>query len=360
MLGQTFSLLTPRPLRKLCSLYLWLAAVFHLLMLVSLILVMAVMSPSAAATECRGENLLDKLQREQPQRYAAVVEEGYSVLNGKGLFWRVEKEGTPPSYLLGTMHVTDPRVVEMPRGTAEAHASARTIVIESDEILDERKALVGILSRPELTMFTDGRSIESILSPEDRITLEDGLKTRGLSLSAVSRMKPWMLAGFVASSACETARKSEGAMFLDKKIALDAIAAGKSVKGLETLSEQLAAMAEMPMEFHLEALLETVRLGDQMNDVVETMTQLYLAGETGMTIPALQAITPADADDNKSAYAAFESAVISDRNHRMAERAAPLLAEGGVFMAVGALHLPGENGVVELLRKQGFAVIPAP
>ncbi|MFN7102065.1 MAG: TraB/GumN family protein, partial [Pseudorhizobium sp.] len=313
-----------------------------------------------AETECRGTNLLDTLQKEDPARYAEALEEGREIVNGRGLFWKIERPGVHPSYLLGTMHVTDPRVLEMPAGAAQAHAAARTIVIESDEILDETKAMAAILAKPELTMFTDGRSIETLLSTDDLAVLRAGLEERGLSLSSVSRMKPWMLAAFVASSACETARKAENAVFLDKKIALDAVAAGKPVKGLETLQEQLEAMTKLPIDFHLEALVETVKLGDRMDDVVETMTQLYLTGETGMTIPALRALTPSSSDDDESAYAAFESAIISDRNMRMAERAAPILAEGSVFMAVGALHLPGDGGLVALLRQQGFTVTPAP
>lgn len=345
-----------RILDRLCSLSLWLTGLLHVLMLISLLLILAAISPAEAAEECRGENLLVKLERDNPARYLAVVKEGLGVVNGEGLFWKIDREGLPPSYLLGTMHVTDPRVLQMPQGAAEAHASAKTIIIESDEILDEKKAMAAILAKPELTMFTDGRSIENLLAAEDRLVLEEGLSNRGLSLSAVSRMKPWMLAGFVASSACETARKAEGAAFLDKKIAMDAMAAGKPVKGLETLAEQLEAIAEMPMEFHLQALVETVRLGEDMDDVIETMTELYLAGRTGMTIPALRAITPSEDADDESVYAAFESAVISDRNKRMANRAAPMLEEGAAFIAVGALHLPGQDGLVELLRGLGFTV----
>nr|CAD6432074.1 polysaccharide biosynthesis protein GumN [Rhizobium sp. Q54] len=343
---------------KLPSLCLWLMAALHLLVLLTFLLVLFSLSP-AMAQECRGADLLEKLREDDPQRYASVLEEGRQAINGRGLFWKIEKNGLPPSYLLGTMHVTDPRVLKMPPGAAEAHAAARTIVIESDEILDEKKAMAAILAKPDLTMFTDGRSIEALLPAADLADLEDGLRKRGLVLSAVSRMKPWMLAGFVASSACETARKSDGAVFLDKKLALDAIAAGKPVEGLETLEEQLAAMAEMPIDFHLQALVETVRLGDRMDDVVETVTKLYLSEETGLTIPALKALTPTSTDEDESAYAAFESAVISNRNHRMAERAAPLLADGSVFLAVGALHLPGEDGLVELLRQQGFTVTRA-
>jgi hypothetical protein len=361
MISQSsFPLLPVRLLRRLSDVSLWLLAALPLLMLMSLLLILAAISPAKAADGCRGEDLLRKLEREDPKRFAAIAEEGRGVANGQGLFWKIERPDVHPSYLLGTMHVTDPRVLRMPPGAAEAHASSRTIVIESDEILDEKKATAAILAKPELTMFTDGRSIETLLSAEDRKVLEDGLQKRGLALSAVSRMKPWMLAGFIASSACESARKAENAIFLDKKIAADAVAAGKPVKGLETLAEQLTAMAAMPIDFHLQALVETVRLGDEMDDVVETMTQLYLNGETGMTIPALKALTPTHSDEDESAYAAFEAAVISERNYRMAERAAPILADGGVFVAVGALHLPGKDGLIELLRQRGFAVSRIP
>jgi uncharacterized protein YbaP (TraB family) len=355
MMTIAFPQITSRLLNKLPESAQWLLAAAHVLALASFIVVLLVISP-AQAQECHGENLLEALQRDDPQRYSEVVAEGSKVVNGKGLFWKIEGKGTTPSYLLGTMHVTDPRVLEMPSGAAKAHAEANTIVIESDEILDEKKAMAAMLAKPELTMFTDGRSIESLLSQDDLAILEAGLKKRGLALSAVSRMKPWMLASFVALPACELARKKQNAAFLDKQIALDAIAAGKTVKGLETLDEQLTAMTKLPLDFHLKALVETVKLGDRMDDVIETMTALYLQGETGLTIPALKALTPTEAGEDESAYAAFESTIISQRNHTMAERARPLLEEGGVFMAVGALHLPGDDGLVSLLRKQGFAV----
>jgi uncharacterized protein YbaP (TraB family) len=127
------------------------------------------------------------------------------------------------------------------------------------------------------------------------------------------------------------------------------------VKGLETLAEQLQAMADLPVDFHLKSLIETLELGDKMSDVVETMTDLYLSGDIGMTMPMLKTVSPEGGEEGGD-YAAFEQRVILDRNKVMAERAAPILAGGNVFMAVGALHLPGNDGLVELLRRQGFTV----
>lgn len=204
-------------------------------------------------------------------------------------------------------------------------------------------------------MFTDGTTIDKLLSPEDYTRLETGLKQRGIPISAVSRMRPWMISSAVALPACEIARKAKGAQFLDQKIATDAISEGKQVKGLETLAEQIQAMADLPVEFHLKSLIQTLELGDKMSDVVETMTDLYLSGDIGMTMPMLKTVTPEEEGEN-SDYAAFEQRVILDRNKVMAERATPILDNGNVFMAVGALHLPGREGVIELLRKQGFTV----
>ncbi|MBB1249552.1 TraB/GumN family protein [Rhizobium sp. G21] len=56
--------------------------------------------------------------------------------------------------------------------------------------------------------------------------------------------------------------------------------------------------------------------------------------------------------------AAFEEKLITIRNHHMADRGAPILEKGNVFMAVGALHLIGDEGLVELMRKKGYTATP--
>ncbi len=340
---------------------LWLAAAFHLALLAAFLFVLLTLKPAHAQEEptCGGKDLLAALQTDEPATYAKLRAEADAIPNGRGIFWKIEKPGLAPSWLLGTMHVTDPRVLTMPAAARTAAAEASTIIIESDEILDEKKAAAAMLMHPELTMFTDGKTIRDHLSPDQATRLEDGLKKRGLAVAAVQRMQPWIISSFVALPACETARKSKGASFLDKHIAEDAIKAGKSVAGLETLAEQLRAMADLPTEFHLQALIETLELGDKMDDVIETMTTLYLSGDIGMTMPMLEIVTPAQTGKDESSYAAFEKRIVTDRNHVMAERAGPMLAKGGVFIAVGALHLPGEEGLVELLKKQGFTLTPA-
>ncbi|TCM55049.1 hypothetical protein C8J36_104242 [Rhizobium sp. PP-F2F-G48] len=311
----------------------------------------------AEEVACKGVNLLEGWATTDPARVKSVEAEAARVVNGMGKFWKIEKPGIPASYLLGTMHVTDPRVLAMPEGAPDAFAGAATVIVESDEVLDETKARIALLSDPSLTMFTDGSTIETYLDADQKVILTEGLKARGLPLPTVARMKPWMIASFVSLPPCELSRKAGGARFLDQKLAQDAVSQGKTLKGLETIVEQIRAIDGLPIAFHISALVETLKLGSLVEDAMETTTDLYLEGRIATIMPMLKAASQTVEDsDSEQQSIAFEQRIVTDRNHVMATRAGPSLDAGNVFMAVGALHLPGPEGVVELLRKQGFTL----
>jgi uncharacterized protein YbaP (TraB family) len=271
------------------------------------------------------------------------------------LLWRLEKPGEKPSYLFGTMHMTDPRVTALPAAAQKAFDGSDTVIIETTEVLDQKKMMATLAKEPDLMMFTDNTTLSSLLSPKDAAAVDKALDARGIPPSSVAKMKPWILSAMVALPACELARKAGGAPVLDVKLAEEAKAAGKDVEGLETAADQLRAMASLPLSFHMKGLVDTLKLGDRMNDVNETMIVLYQRGEIGMIWPLFRTVLPDEADD-PAGYAAFEQAMVTGRNKVMADHAAPILAKGNAFMAVGALHLPGEEGLVELFRKAGYTV----
>jgi uncharacterized protein len=305
---------------------------------------------------CKGVSLVKHLAASNPQKLAEVRARASGTRNGRGLLWKVEKAGLAPSYLFGTMHVTDPRVTRLPDAAQAALDAAGTVVIETIEILDPAIAQAALLTRPELTMFTDGNTLTSLLDEDETRLIETELSRRGIPLAAVSQMKPWMIAGLVALPACEMARKTKGVEFLDIKIAKTARAEGKQLLGLESIGEQMSAMADLPMEFHIRGLVETIKLADMMPDIMATMTDLYLKGEIAQIMPVILAAGPQDMESDTSGYAAFEERIVRMRNHVMAERATPILDAGNAFIAVGALHLPGEEGVVALLQDAGYTV----
>lgn len=320
-------------------------------------LLMTTEKASAAMPVCGGKDLLAELTAEHPDRMAALRAEADATPNGKGILWRIERKGSPPSWLLGTMHVSDPRVVTLGPAAQAAYDAADTVVIETTDVLDNARMTETMLKRPELMMFTDGTSLTSLLSAEERAVAEKALGERGLSLAGVQKMKPWIVSALVSLPACELARKSAGAPVLDIKLAQEAKAAGKRVEGLETMVDQLEAMASLPMKLHLQGMVETLRLGSEIDDLTETMVLIYRSGETGLFWPFFKFAFPTEADEEAS-YAAFQEAMVDARNRHMAEAARPILDRGGAFVAVGALHLAGPNGLVALLRQEGYEVTP--
>lgn len=304
---------------------------------------------------CVGTDLTVNLQKDQPAIYQKIADEAAATPNGKGLLWKLEKPGQKPSYLFGTMHMTDSRVTTLPVPAQKAFDEADTLIIETTEVLDQKKMMATLAQDPGLMMFTDNTTLSSLLSPGDAAAMDKALDERGIPPSSVAKMKPWMLSAMVALPACELARKAGGAPVLDVKLAQDAQAHGKGVEGLETAADQLRAMASLPMDFHMKGLVDTLKLGDKMDDVNETMIDLYQRGEIGMIWPLFRAVLPDEAEDS-AGYAAFEETMVTSRNKVMVEHAAPILAKGNAFMAVGALHLPGAEGLVEDFRKAGYTV----
>lgn len=313
----------------------------------------------AAAQTCTGKDLIAEMAVSDPATLAKIKAQAAATANGDGRLWKVEKTGTPASYLFGTMHVTDPRVVTLPPEAAKAFEAAHTLVIETTDVLDQKAMMAEMAQHPELMMFTNGTTLEKLLTPEQLEVVKSGLAERGLPFAAFSRMQPWILSSMVALPACETARKEAGEPFLDIKLAGDAKAEGKEIDGLETAYDQLKAMASLPTKFHIDGLVETLKLGPKMDDIYETMIDLYVKGDIAMIMPMLRAVSP-DKEDADGGYAAFEKTLIETRNVTMAARAKPILDKGDAFIAVGAEHLVGKKGLVALLREAGYTVTAVP
>lgn len=333
-----------------------LAAVNMLFALAFLATLLLVSQARAEAPACTGRDLLAQIETEEPAAHARLRAEAAAVLNGSHLLWTVEKPGVAPSFLFGTMHLTDPRVTELTDAARIAYESAGTVVIETTDVLDQAKMMAVLIERPDLMMYTDGSSLTSSLPPDKVRTIEEALSARGIPPASVSKMKPWMLAATLSMPACENARKAAGMPILDIKLARDAKAQGKAVAGLENMIDQFDAMASLPLAFHIDGLIATLELGDKIDDVFETMVVLYAREDVGMIWPLFREVLP---EGEAGAYEAFERVMIDARNATMRDNAIPFLDAGGAFIAVGALHLPGESGLVEMLRAAGYTVSPA-
>lgn len=334
--------------------------VFHwpLALLATAFVFLAYFAPARAETPaCQGVNLLAQMKKTDRKAYDALVAEGRTIPNAVGLFWKIERKGSKPSYLLGTMHVADPRVLALPAVVKDAHRRARVVILESDQLLDLTKARIMAFANPDMMMMPAGTRIEDYLTAEQKQVVNSAFTARGAPLSAINSLRPWLAAN-IAATPCQASRAKLQTPVLDQQLALDAIKHKIPVKGLETIEEQYAALNRMSLEAQVKGLLSAVTAASQMDDVEETTLQLYRTGDLRLLQPLMRRLSKNDRSMPADSYAEFEATMITGRNHVMAERLQPYLDEGGAFVAVGALHLQGHEGLIELLRQQGFGVKP--
>ena len=125
--------------------------------------------------------------------------------------------------------------------------------------------------------------------------------------------------------------------------------------GLETPDEQLAAIANMRPDVAATLLTLAARAPDMNDDLYATMLRLYRESRPAEILPLSDAIGGLS-ETERAAEDEFMRDLLQGRNGVMAERAAPLLASGGAFIAVGALHLAGNAGLIERVRALGYKV----
>jgi len=181
------------------------------------------------------------------------------------------------------------------------------------------------------------------------------LHRSGFPREVASHVRPWVATLLMALSDCEQARMRTGLLSLDAKLARHALALGIGVAGLETVELQLRAMAGVPEADQVAILKAALRTYDRIDDIIETTVQLYLGRQTGAIWP-LQLVLAEQVGVSPEAFASLEKSLLATRNLGMRDGAAQHLAEGGAFIAVGALHLPGRHGLVALLREAGYTV----
>jgi uncharacterized protein YbaP (TraB family) len=209
-----------------------------------------------------------------------------------------------------------------------------------------------------MMFFTDGSTLETRYNDETLELLKKRLVGRDIPYFLGKRMQPWVLATAVVMPLCEIERKRRKEKVLDYILGNRARNEGKKLVGLESVKEQISAMASLSLEFHLKSLEETLKLGSKMDDMMETMVEIYRQGNIGQFWPLMKYLSPKTTSG--PGYVKFQQVLITKRNATMAERSLPYFEKGSAFMAVGALHLPGVKGVVQLLQDAGFTVTPMP
>jgi len=259
-----------------------------------------------------------------------------------GLLWRIEPaDGAAPSYLFGTIHSEDPRVLALPAPVLAAFGAARALVLEvvpDPNVLTESMAAM---------TYQDGRTLADAV-PD--VVYQDSIKAlaaRGLPEQVARSFKPWAVMTLLSMPEAKTGD------FLDMRLYQRAVAAQKPVRGLESMQEQLAVFEHLSLPDQVALLRLTLASQGEFPALFEALVKAYRQRDLG----ALLDINDGYLDDADSELMArFEDTLVAARNERMAQRIAPMIRDGAQFVAVGALHLPGPGGLLERLSAAGNRV----
>lgn len=260
--------------------------------------------------------------------------------------WRIETE--PPSYLYGTIHVPDPRVLRLPQIVEEARNAADAVITEVP--------MSGAL-QVEMTKhmyLPRGETLQDHLPPAVYGRIAKFIESKGLPMQTFDRMRPWAV--MIQLPLLEDVKKMQGRP-LDIVLFMEAKRDGKEVGGLETVAEQIRALASPSKEEVVELTtwtLDEMESWSKKGGYLEQMVKLYLAGDAD----ALWAFAT-DYDHEKEALDKFFKLVIDERNERMVERIVAKMKQDPAkrfFFAVGSLHYPGPKGILALLKGRGYQV----
>jgi uncharacterized protein len=286
---------------------------------------------------------------------AAEAARADDLLNGDGLLWRIEKPGLAPSYLFGTIHSTDEAALEIARRAAHSINGAKIVATELGGPIDAVEKANITAATLASALDRDHDTFEGAIAPEDRETIEKFITRLGYPAAFAHHLKLWLLAILTGLPKCEAEREGLNLPEVDQFLAETARDLGVKVIGLETTQEQLAAIASLRPQVAATLLTLTARNPTLNDDLYVTTLRLYRESRPAEIVPIADAIGGLS-EAERAAQDEFMRTLLQNRNAIMAERTAPLLASGGAFIAVGALHLAGKTGLVEQFRADGYTV----
>ncbi|WP_425051655.1 TraB/GumN family protein [Psychromarinibacter sp. S121] len=323
-----------------------------------LFLALVALRPAAATADCGGSDLITALPADEQARLRDLAD---AVPHGSGILWDAERDGRH-ILLVGTMHLYDPRheaTMEQVRPFLETADAVYLEMGSGDEARLQRM----IAAEPSLAFITEGPTLPDLLGEEDWARLREAMADRGVPGFLASQMRPWMAMAQLGMTRCDLEALQEGKRGLDGMITAAAEAMDKPALALEPIDTALKAFAAFTEEEQLDLLrYGLAQQAGQSADQAVTMAEAYFREEIQLiwefTIaqsvddPAFSAEELADQIDR------FETVLIEDRNAAWMERI--LSAEGDTLVAVGAMHLPGEAGLLHLLEEEGFSVTRRP
>ncbi len=266
------------------------------------------------------------------------------------LLWAIE--GPVTSYIMGTMHLPDPRVSRLP--PAVEQALGRSDVLYTEIPLTPAAQLQASASM----LLPPGQTLRQLLPPDLSRRATDFVESRGLDMALFDRFTIW---AFMAQLALVDQREAFlSGEPLDLLLFRRAVSQGQETAALETVQEQIGLFSDLSRNQQVELLAWTLEdlesAGETGLPASEALVRLYVDGDL---LKGLAARMAEAVERGSPVVRRFNRSLVEERNHRMATRMMERLRERpdqAHFFAMGALHCAGPEGIPALLQEQGWRV----
>jgi len=270
--------------------------------------------------------------------------------NPHTLLWRISGKGiTRPSYLFGTMHI-------LCAADAVLSDSLRAAIRSVDEIYFEINLsdMMGMLGALTSMQMKDGKTLEDLLKPDEYTRVKKYFASHQamlpLPFSMLERFKPMLISGFVEEQGMDCGTGGTDGMEMQIMKAAREQTDPKPINGLETAAFQAGLFDSIPYIKQAKELVDYIDSADYNKQQTRQLADLY----NKQDLDGIEALSDKD-DPGMSEYMDL---LLYARNRKWARILDTLLPDKSLLIAVGAAHLPGRQGVIELLRKEGYTVDP--
>lgn len=268
----------------------------------------------------------------------------------KTLLWKISGNGLEkPSYLFGTIHMICKDDAFLSENLVNAIREADRVYLELD--MDNLFELMGVVTKMKMRNDT---TLKDLLSPQEYEVTKSYFEEHVslLPFSVLETYKP-----LVASSML-----LESGMLCDQQVAMETLIMeeakkqGKRIDGLETMAYQMSVFDSIPYSLQAKELYKAVSGEGKDNKASLAMFSEMMKAYKAQDLEQLSSLI-AGSDETMMQY---EDVLLYNRNRNWVEKLRTLLKDKALVIAVGAGHLPGEKGVISLLRKEGYKVTPVP
>lgn len=315
-------------------------------------LVFVALTAQVSGAACGGQDMRANLSDQDAASLAGYVEsQPYTV----GNHWRAEKAGQVV-HVVGTMHLDDPAFDGVMELLTPVLRSADAILLEMTPA-EQRALESALVSDPDMLLLQDA-TLPELLDEATWQELSQAASDRGIPSFMAAKFQPWYLSMMLAIPPCAMTAFTQGEGGLDGQIMAFAEENDIPMQALEPFDTAFRAFNSEPLEAQIEMMQGGIVSAEDSENMFATLRATYFEQQHGASwemsrILAMQA--GGDAALNAKAFDKMQDQLLWDRNRSWIP---VILEQTGqmLVVAAGAAHLHGEEGVLNLLRQNGYTL----